>query len=63
MLADTTTKFAHHGMNGSLLPPMDTGVRWEIGKTAEVTWQVRKYTCTTTVIVCSSPLARSLLSV
>eukprot|EP01047_Picozoa_sp_COSAG01_P081307 COSAG01_NODE_16160_length_1264_cov_1.037768_2_plen_62_part_00 len=58
MLADTTTKFAHHGMNGSLLPPMDTGVRWEIGKTAEVTWQVRKYT---TTVVCSSPLARSLL--
>eukprot|EP01043_Picozoa_sp_COSAG02_P072107 COSAG02_NODE_13451_length_1392_cov_1.413447_1_plen_297_part_10 len=36
----TTTKFAHHGMNGSLLPKMDTGVRWELGKTAEVTWQV-----------------------
>ena len=36
----TTTKFAHHGMNGSLLPKMDTGVRWQLGKTAEVTWQV-----------------------
>ena len=36
----TATKFAHHGMNGSLLPPMDTGVRWQLGKTAEVTWQV-----------------------
>ena len=36
----TTTKFAHHGMNGSLLPKLDTGVRWQLGKTAEVTWQV-----------------------
>ena len=36
----TTTKFAHHGMNGSLLPKMDTGVRWQLGQTAEVTWQV-----------------------
>jgi hypothetical protein len=36
----TATKFAHHGYNGSLLPKMDTGVRWQLGKTAEVTWQV-----------------------
>jgi len=36
----TTTKFAHHGMSGTLLPPMDTGTVWSIGGTGEVTWQV-----------------------
>ena len=36
----TTTIYAEHGLNGSLLPPMDTGVVWKIGGTAEVTWQV-----------------------
>ena len=36
----TTTKFAHHGMRGTALPPMDTGVRWRVGGEAEVTWQV-----------------------
>lgn len=36
----TTTKYAHHGMNGTLLKPMDTGVQWKIGGEAEVTWQV-----------------------
>ncbi len=36
----STTKFAHHGTYGTTLPPMDTGVKWKIGGTAEVTWQV-----------------------
>jgi hypothetical protein len=36
----TATKYAHHGSAGSSLPPMDTGVQWKIGGTAEVTWQV-----------------------
>mmetsp|Transcript_88930 Transcript_88930/g.167600 ORF Transcript_88930/g.167600 Transcript_88930/m.167600 type:complete len:381 (-) Transcript_88930:57-1199(-) len=36
----TKTKYAHHGMNGTSLPPMDTGVKWTIGGAAEVTWQV-----------------------
>jgi hypothetical protein len=27
-------------MNGTLLPPMETGVVWTIGLEAEVTWQV-----------------------
>ena len=36
----TATKYAHHGSAGTSLPPMDTGVSWHIGKTAEVTWQV-----------------------
>jgi hypothetical protein len=36
----TTTKFAHHGTNGSLLPKMDNGVVWHLGQTAEVSWQV-----------------------
>lgn len=36
----TTTKFAHHGMNGTTLPPLDSGVTWTIGLEAEVTWQV-----------------------
>lgn len=36
----TNTKFAHHGMNGTKLPPMDTGVIWKIGGSAEVAWQV-----------------------
>jgi hypothetical protein len=36
----STTKYAHHGTYGSTLPPMDTGVKWKIGGTAEVTWQV-----------------------
>lgn len=35
------TSFAHHGMAGTDLPPMDTGVVWNIGGTAEVTWQIR----------------------
>eukprot|EP00040_Diaphanoeca_grandis_P015562 m.79529 g.79529 ORF g.79529 m.79529 type:complete len:373 (-) comp25223_c0_seq1:151-1269(-) len=34
------TIYAHHGMNGTTLPPMDTGVEWTIGLEAEVTWQV-----------------------
>eukprot|EP00316_Scyphosphaera_apsteinii_P020496 CAMPEP_0119304344 /NCGR_PEP_ID=MMETSP1333-20130426/5583_1 /TAXON_ID=418940 /ORGANISM="Scyphosphaera apsteinii, Strain RCC1455" /LENGTH=373 /DNA_ID=CAMNT_0007307203 /DNA_START=9 /DNA_END=1130 /DNA_ORIENTATION=+ len=36
----TTTKFAHHGMNGTKLPPLDTGVVWTLGLEAEVTWQI-----------------------
>lgn len=36
----TTTKYAHHGMNGTMLQPLDTGVVWNIGSEAEVTWQV-----------------------
>ena len=42
----TKTVYAHHGTNGSTLPPMDTGVKWTIGKYAEVTWQVRWYHAT-----------------
>ena len=34
------SRYAHHGFNGTLLPPMDTGVVWKIGGTAEATWQV-----------------------
>jgi len=36
----TTTKFAHHGMNGTALPELDSGTVWTIGLEAEVTWQV-----------------------
>jgi len=36
----TATKYAHHGMNGTTLPPMDTGVVWTVGSQVEVTWQV-----------------------
>eukprot|EP00658_Telonema_sp_P-2_P009396 TRINITY_DN13521_c0_g1_i5.p1 TRINITY_DN13521_c0_g1~~TRINITY_DN13521_c0_g1_i5.p1 ORF type:complete len:373 (-),score=70.98 TRINITY_DN13521_c0_g1_i5:444-1562(-) len=36
----TATKFAHHGMNGTELHEMDTGVVWTVGLEAEVTWQV-----------------------
>jgi len=36
----TKTKFAHHGMNGTSLKPLDTGVFFPIGGRAEVTWQV-----------------------
>ena len=35
------TTYAHHGMKGSELPPLDTGVVWTANGTAEVTWQVR----------------------
>ena len=30
----------HHGLNGTLLPPMDTGTQWKIGGTAEVTFTI-----------------------
>ena len=30
----------HHGLNGTLLPPMDTGAQWKIGGTAEVTFTI-----------------------
>ena len=33
----TRTKFAHHGTNGSTLPPLPTGVEWRLGGLAEVT--------------------------
>lgn len=33
-------RYAHHGMKGTDLPPMDTGVKWTIGGEAVVTWQV-----------------------
>lgn len=36
----TKTKFAHHGMSGTSLPLLDTGVKWKIGGQAEVTWQI-----------------------
>lgn len=36
----TRTKFAHHGMNGTLLKPLETGTVWTIGGKGEVTWQV-----------------------
>lgn len=35
----TTTEFAHHGMKGTDLKPLDTGVQWKIGGQAEVVWQ------------------------
>ena len=39
----TTTKFAHHGMAGTDLPPMDTGVEWTVGTNVEVTWQIENH--------------------
>lgn len=35
------TSFAHHGMKGTDLPMLDTGIIWTLGLEAEVTWQVR----------------------
>jgi len=35
------TSYAHHGQNGTTLPPLPTGVQWTIGGEGEVTWQVR----------------------
>ena len=35
------TSFAHHGMKGTELPELPTGVQWKIGGEAEVTWQIR----------------------
>lgn len=37
----TNTSYAHHGMLGTSLPKMPTGVEWKIGGEAEVTWQIR----------------------
>jgi len=34
------TIYAHHGMNGTTLNPLDTGVEWTIGTEVEVVWQV-----------------------
>lgn len=39
----TTTKFAHHGMAGTDLPPLDTGVEWTVGTNVEVTWQIENH--------------------
>jgi len=39
----TPTKFAHHGMNGSKLAPLPTGLKWKIGGVAEVTWQIENH--------------------
>jgi hypothetical protein len=36
----TATIYAHHGMNGTSLPPLETGVEWKIGGEAEVTFQI-----------------------
>ena len=35
------TKYATHGMKGTDLPKMPLGIKWTIGGSAEVTWQVR----------------------
>jgi len=35
------TTYAHHGMKGTELKPMDTGTVWTIGGEVEVSWQVR----------------------
>lgn len=35
------TTYAHHGTNGTDLPPMPTGTVWQRGGTAEVAWNVR----------------------
>jgi hypothetical protein len=34
------TTFAHHGMEGTDLPELPTGVEWHIGGEAEVTWNI-----------------------
>ena len=34
------TSFTHHGMKGTDLPPLPTGVQWKIGSTAEVSWNI-----------------------
>lgn len=39
----TTTKFAHHGMNGTALKPLDTGVVWKAGSEVEVSWQISNH--------------------
>ena len=38
---DKNTSAAHHGMKGTDLPELPTGVKWKIGGEAEVSWQVR----------------------
>jgi hypothetical protein len=59
---DQATKYAHHGMNGSTLPPMDTGVVWTIGLDAEVTWQVENNHGGGTTPLLNMPLLFSLIS-
>ena len=39
----TTTTFAHHGMNGTKLAPLETGVKWKLGGVAEVSWQLENH--------------------
>ncbi len=39
----TTTIYAHHGMAGTDLPPLDTGVQWKVGTSVEVTWQIENH--------------------
>jgi len=39
----TTTKFAHHGMAGTDLNPLYTGVQWTLGTSVEVTWQIENH--------------------
>ena len=34
------TSAAHHGMKGTELPPLPTGIKWTIGGTAEVSWNI-----------------------
>lgn len=34
------TTNAQHGMRGTQLPPLPTGVKWKIGSTAEVSWNI-----------------------
>ena len=34
------TSFAHHGMKGTDLPELPTGVEWKIGGEAEVSWNI-----------------------
>ena len=39
----TTTAYAHHGMKGTDLRPLPTGVKWKVGGVAEVTWQIENH--------------------
>lgn len=36
----TKTRYAHHGMHGTTLKPLESGVQWKIGGEGEVTWQL-----------------------
>ena len=39
----TNTTYAHHGMSGTQLKPLDSGAKWKIGGVAEVTWQLENH--------------------